>query len=596
MLTELAAYAREHGLTSEPGFAPKSVRWAIWLDEDGKLIDVLDLRTEEGDRRFPQCPDLQQGELIAGGETRSHFLVDTLGVVALIGVDDLDEAKRKKAVAKHDYFVKLLEDAGKEYPVLATCARFLQGEANLRAVRKRLSAAKAKPTEKVTFRVGAEFPVSSDEWHAWWREFRGKLKGDGGGKQRGRMRCLQTGELVEPLKTHPKVKGLAAVGGQASGCVLIGFDKDAFASYGLEQSANAAVSEEAATTYTNALNELVRKADRPIAGTLLIYWYKETVAPEDDPLNWVKGITGDDSKGEELEAIQRAKRLVEGINEGRRPDLARNAFHAAILSAAGGRVMVRDWMEGTFAQIARNALLWFDDLTICTRDGARLAKDPGLAAIMFSLVRKDLTELPPSLVPELWRAAIMGRAIPRFTLTAAVQRIRADMVDPDRAPNHARMGLIKAYHVRRTRLQGGEDPLKPYLNEEHPSAAYQAGRLMAVLARVQQKALGDVGANIVQRYYAAASVTPALVLGRLVTLSKFHLGKLEKGKDKGLAVWFERVISEIMGHLGDGFPVTLDPEGQSLFALGYYQQMAALYAGKREEELEDEIKEESTNG
>ncbi len=35
---------------------------------------------------------------------------------------------------------------------------------------------------------------------------------------------------------------------------------------------------------------------------------------------------------------------------------------------------------------------------------------------------------------------------------------------------------------------------------------------MAVLAELQKAALKDVGAGVVQRYYAAASTTPALVL------------------------------------------------------------------------------------
>ncbi len=61
------------------------------------------------------------------------------------------------------------------------------------------------------------------------------------------------------------------------------------------------------------------------------------------------------------------------------------------------------------------------------------------------------------------------------------------------------------------------EDIKPYLNESHPHPAYQCGRLMAVLAKLQKSALGDVGAGIVQRYYAAASSTPALVLGRTDT-------------------------------------------------------------------------------
>jgi len=100
-----------------------------------------------------------------------------------------------------------------------------------------------------------------------------------------------------------------------------------------------------------------------------------------------------------------------------------------------------------------------------------------------------------------------------------------------------------------------------------------------VLSDVQRAALGDVGAGVVQRYYAAASATPALVLGRLTRTSQFHLNKLEK-LEPGLAHWFEGMIAGIWGRIKDTIPRTLTLEEQSLFALGYYQQMAHMRAGK----------------
>ena len=39
--------------------------------------------------------------------------------------------------------------------------------------------------------------------------------------------------------------------------------------------------------------------------------------------------------------------------------------------------------------------------------------------------------------------------------------------------------------------------------------------------------------------------------------------------------------SEVMSHVRDNIPATLDLEGQTLFALGYYQQIAANRAGKK---------------
>lgn len=113
--------------------------------------------------------------------------------------------------------------------------------------------------------------------------------------------------------------------------------------------------------------------------------------------------------------------------------------------------------------------------------------------------------------------------------------------------------------------------MTPYLNEDHPHPAYHCGRLMEVLAALQEEALGNVGAGVVQRFYAAASSTPALVFGRLTRTSQFHLTKLPGG----LANWYQKKIADIWGRIRDCPPPTLTLEEQSLFAMGYYQQMAA---------------------
>jgi CRISPR-associated protein Csd1 len=112
---------------------------------------------------------------------------------------------------------------------------------------------------------------------------------------------------------------------------------------------------------------------------------------------------------------------------------------------------------------------------------------------------------------------------------------------------------------------------------------------MAMLAELQRAALGDVGAGVVQRYYAAASTTPALVLGRLTRTSQFHLNKLEPG----LAHWYESKIAGIWSQLKEAPPRTLSLEDQSLFAMGYYQQLASMRVKKSENTKEEK---ETTNG
>jgi CRISPR-associated protein Csd1 len=137
---------------------------------------------------------------------------------------------------------------------------------------------------------------------------------------------------------------------------------------------------------------------------------------------------------------------------------------------------------------------------------------------------------------------------------------------------HSRMAILKAYFIRK-----GDNNMSHSLNKEYPHPAYHCGRLMYVLARLQKEALPDVKAGVVQRFYAAASSRPAMVIGQLITKSKYHLASLGKEKE-GFAIWFENTIKEIMDAIkakGEkDIPSTLTLEEQSLFALGYYHQMA----------------------
>jgi CRISPR-associated protein Csd1 len=578
MLNLLVKYAQDHGLEVKPGFKPKEARWAICCDADGSFLDVVELG-DTGSKRnrgqlFSKCPDLSQPELVTGSSARSHFLVETAEVAALHGKGP----PAQKTLEKHACFVELLRQAGSVMPELGRLAESLARPQTLAAIQRRMAQKeqpKLKPTDKVTFRLGSAFPVESNAWHQWWRDFRKRLGSEApaaegptdAGARRRSMLCFVTGTIAVPAATHPKIEGLADVGGQPSGSSLIGFDKESFASYGLEQSANAAVSEEGAAAYRSALNDLIRNHATRLAGAKVVHWYKGPLPQKDDPLAWLE----EGAEREELSAQKQAKDLLSAIRAGQRADLADNTYHALTLSGSGGRVMVRDWMEGRFETLVENVGRWFEDLSIVHRDGYGLAALPKFLAVLGATAR-TLDDLAPPLVGRMWRVAVRGEAIPRAALAGAVARARADFLQ-DQPPNHARMGLIRAYHVRKHRQHGGgsmSTDLQPFLNEQHPNPAYHCGRLMAVLAALQRAALGDVGAGIVQRYYAAASSTPALVLGRLVRTSQFHLNKL----DPGLAYWYEARIADIWGRIKEDPPRTLNLEEQGVFAMGYYQQLA----------------------
>ncbi|MBP1148867.1 MULTISPECIES: type I-C CRISPR-associated protein Cas8c/Csd1 [Methylocaldum] len=550
---------------SEPGFSEKTVKWLITCTSEGQFTGLVSLGEGRG-RTFSSCPNLTQPELVGGGEVRSHFLIEGLPTVALYLDPKADEKEKAKFEAKHAYFIHLLKQAAEHAPYLTVAASLLENPEALAAIREELRGAKAKFTETATLRIDSITPLERDEWRNWWRTFRSGLR-TAKGRKASPMRCLVTGELIEPAPTHPKISGLASVGGLPAGDVLVGFDKAAFQSYGLDQSANAAMSEEIATAYTETLKQLIAKKSVKLANTLAVYWYTETpeLPDEENPLSWITEAPELTAAG--AEAL--ARDLLEAIREGKRPDLANNRYVALMLSGQAGRVMVRDVMQGCFEELTERVGNWFDDLAIVTRDGKSVAKSPKFLAVAGSLVR-DLKDLPSPWLQQLWRAAITGAPIPTFALAQAVLRARIDVINHNLA-SHPRMGLLKAFHIRQ-----GDRAMSAYLNPEHPNSAYHCGRLLAVFARLQRAALGDVGAGVVQRYYTAASQTPGLVLGRLAANAKNHLSKLEGG----LAWWYENQIADVMSRIRDQIPGTLTLENQSLFALGYYQQLAALNAGK----------------
>lgn len=601
MFTGLMDYARRRSLLAEPGFTAKTIPWALDCDTRSGHVALqrlgnADDRRDKG-REFPRCPELTQPELITGGEARSQFLVESAEVVALYGKAGVVATAR---AAKRGYFLDLLRRADSAHPGLAAAADLIEAQAE--RLRTELLDNKAKPTDKVTLFLDGRFPLDSDTWHAWWRAFRRSLaaapapeaadalprpkRAGKAAASSGDRVCLLTGEPGEPLRVQPRIVGLADVGGLPTGDALGSFDKDAFPSFGFEQGQNAAVSEEAFTLCRSALNDLIARSSQRFPGLRVVHWFKDEVPDDEDGFTFFEAPgEGDDDAGASTEAAEagprtRARALLRAIRDGQRPDLGRNRYHVLTLSGAGGRVMVRDYDEGRFEDLMRAIDAWFGDLEIVRRDGDGLAHPPKLMAVAGALVR-DLKDVTAPQILALWHAALHGgqplerdtgdrpprrRPLPDSLHAQALARVRVGIVT-DESFNHARMGLLRAYHVRKG--NGGE-AMQPYLNPEHPDPAYHCGRLLALLAALQYSALGDVGAGVVQRYYVAASQAPALTFGRLIANAKNHLQKLEPG----LAKYFDGRIAEVMSPIGDAMDRTLSLERQSVFALGYYQQIA----------------------
>lgn len=557
MLQHIVEFATKEIPNLQVGFGAKRVKWKIEINQHGDAV-VLPYGNGDEGSELERCPEYPANLLQGGG--KCHFLVETLQVMFLL-LDKKDDPN--KYHTKNQYFVELLKMASKSNPELLIAANFFENIIKVKLLKEYLEKQGAKPLDKAFFVVNGLDPLSDTACMAWWSEFRRSLISQG--QDSSNMLCFLSGDIVIPEATHPKISGLKAVGGRGQD-ILVGFDKNAFESFGLAQSTNCSMSEEAVNCYSKGFNYLIANNSRKLANTLVVHWFKETVKPENDPLDFLY----EPPELTEAAARNSVRQILASLRTGQRVTLENNRYYAMTLSGASGRVMVRDWMEGSFEELVAKIDRWFADLEIVGRDGDRMAPDPKFLAVCGSIMR-DLKDLPAPTATTLWRVALAGLPIPQPFIAQALARFRADLIE-DKPFNHARMGLIKAYFIRK----GGNHHMSAYLNREHPEPAYHCGRLLAMLAGLQRAALGDVGAGVVQRYYVAASQTPGLTLGRLLGNAKNHLNKL----DGGLAFWYEDQIAEIMCRIQDRIPSTLNLDQQSLFALGYYQQIAANRAGK----------------
>jgi CRISPR-associated protein Csd1 len=611
MLNHVIEYAKKYVRDSEPGFTKRNVHWSAHISSDGKYINVEPFGDKKGSEEL--CPNTPK--MNAGGEAqKAHFLVENLTYAILydqkkesafrIKNENQNRNDYEKSIRRHEFFKNLLAQSSDSITQIGSLITFLKNEEEIRKLRCAVGENGAKPTQYITFYIDNINLLRDEKVLSWWRLW---LLRDAQrhAKKSSSALDLITGERISPKDSHPGIKGLRDVGASQENIPLICFDKPSYCSYGLRKGENASVSENNAQLYADGIAHVLKSSSHSIAGARFAYWFKENIITEEDPLKFLNDFDSEETK--EGSAQIAVRNLLESIQTGKRSDLANNRYFILTLSGASGRVMVRDWLEGNFPELLESIDAWFSDLEITSLNGLKIAPIQKFETVITSLLLEKKPDqkysnwikpigslrapiLCAALRKQILPALVLLRLLPllpSFLIKKEVQElllVNRDMQDNSHEKAlltsrlYARMGLIRAYFFRLK--PGGDSTMTAYLNPEHPSPAYHCGRLLAILSKLQHAALGDVGAGVVQRYYSAASQTPGLILGRLIANSRHHLSKL----DGGLEWWYEEQIADPMSRLGDEIPKILDLNGQGLFALGYYQQLATLRAGNKNTE------------
>lgn len=564
---------------SAPGYSQQNIGYAIVLAADGSVAGVDDLHDRSGKKPLPRSLSVPQPEKRTVG-IRSNFLWDKTSYV--LGVS----ATSKRSEQEHAAFKTLHREtlSNSDDTGLRALLAFLdawtpeqfqdnphfrrQGEAMLEA--------------NVVFRLDGDENWLHDrpDARAAWN----RLSGDSAGTAQGI--CLVTGEPAPIARLHPAIKGVN--GAQSSGASIVSFNLDAFTSYGKQQGENAPVSEQAAFGYTTALNHLLRRdpGNRQrlqLGDATVVFWAQ---APDRADAEEAENVFAafmdprDDDRratarlGDALEQIRRQRPLRElggHLEDGTR-------LFVLGLAPNASRLSIRFWETATLAHFVKRLASHYDDLELKPSRWPRPPSPQALALATAPLYdgRAKAEDISPLLAGELARAIFHGTRYPRSVLSAIVLRLRADGAITD-----TRVALCKAVLARDARLNpAGTDKGAPpvSLDLHNTDPGYLLGRLFSALENIQRAALGkQINATIRDRYYGAASATPAGVFPVLLRNTQNHLSRVRKDSP-ALAVLLEKEIGQIIDALGPTFPRSLPIEAQGRFAIGYYHQTQARFA------------------
>lgn len=548
------------------GSGSQKIHFALLLDHEGKLLQVLDLREAHGKRLLPKQMIVPEA-VIKSVNIAANFMWDNTGYV--LGADN--KGKPERSTKTFEAFKKLHHDIGEglDDEGMVAVLRFLDS----------WNPANSQELEywddmvagaNVAFQLDGELryihdrPKIKDAWLKHYSENSSTVVAT----------CLVCGGKKPIARLHPKIKGVR--GAQTSGASIVSFTPDAFKSYGKEQSFNAPVSEDITFNYTTALNHLLRFDSRQkiqIGDAATVFWTER-----DSPVEGFMGLilnpqddSGDLKEVRDfLEAVRDGKRLPENIDD---TDMK---FYILGLSPNASRLSVRFWHVSTVGDISAKIGQHFRDLSLI-RNYDSDPEFPGMWQLLreTAVLRKS-ENISPVLSGSIIRSIMTGAAYPQSLMTAIISRIRADQ-----EINYLRAAMIKACLVRKYRINQISKEVTMALDKESTNISYRLGRLFAVLEKAQRDAIPGANTTIKDSFYGSASATPRTVFPRLLRLAQHHIQKAEYGRNT------DKMIEGIMQDI-QAFPAHLSLDDQGLFAIGYYHQRKDFYTKSDKKEDNNE--------
>lgn len=580
----------ENSGVSPPGYSSARVSYAAVLSQEGKLLDLEDLRVQSGKKIVAR--DMVVPEQIKRSSgVAPNFLCENS--TYLFGVDA--KGKPERSITAFNAMKKLHFDLleNSQLPIAYAIIRFFESwhpkEFNNYTclIREQDSLEKGA---NIVFKLDGSTRCAHEEPKIMkiWSEYKTSALSEIIGQ------CLVSGEKRPIARLHPSLKGV--LGSQAMGASIVSFTPSAFSSYGKEQSFNAPVSEESTFAYTTALNYLLNSAKHRIriGDTTAVFWAEKSTHGIEESIftELFDPIEDDEAEGDEKEkkgrksdplAAKKVKQLLERLKNGQSISDASLGFNAETsfyilgLSPNAARLSIRFWYQTTFGDLIIKMLQHQLDMDIIRPKNVGAMVTPW-RILKEASANRDTKNISPLQAGNLARCIITGQAYGESIYTHMLSRIRADGY-----VNDVRVGMIKACMKRKFRKQGNSEKEAMFtvsLNTESTNTGYRLGRLFAVMEKAQQDANPGLNATIKDRYFGAASTTPGSVFPILIKLSQHHISKAEYGRFRDIEI--QGILETV-----EAFPAYLNLDDQGQFVLGYYHQKQALYTKKAQNNIQD---------
>lgn len=565
------------------GCIPASVSFGLCLDNEGNLIDLMDLRIPEKNKLRPRIMLVPMHPPRSGQNAPASYLCDNASYV--LGYDeklqkmlddpptegdklkDFEKLKKKVGNAFANFQKLHTEILGADH-LISKFLRQWQPQEIENHPRFESLLKDIKASSNFVFYLEDEDIYAHDDNSIKDLVLKAPAEEEG---EKGQ--CLITGEMDEIARIHNKIKGVNGANG--AGATIVGFNDEAFESYGKAQSYNAPIGKKAMFQYTTALNYMLAdKAYHSRLGEITVVFWANKPGKYGDPLKAV--MPGFAIKEEAAEYSNLIKDLILALKQGR--PLKHGEYeldpmaevYVLGLAPNNARLAIAFWEVNSFEFFLHRIADHIENLEIIGGKG-----DLSSDRLLWETIPKASKDkkVPSTIVKSFALSIFTGGLYPISLYQAIINRIRADG-----DVNAVRAALIKAYLIRKYKIMNYEEVITVSLNESDPNVGYQLGRLFAVLEKLQKDALGpNINATIKDRYFSSASSSPASVFPQLLKLSLYHSAKAKSGG------YWEKIKTNILDKIGTQLPQHLSLDDQGRFILGYYHQVKSIYTKKEED-------------